>query len=128
MSTSVSSVRISVDLENQSDGDRRERRRQWLASFEKCCRVTTLSLEFPHRFDPHQGLTGFGGIENFDADRYQKAMGAGLPFPRSPSIQTQAYDRRQRRRSDFAQAEREERDWWSLRFKEVFLEMQRDER
>ena len=127
MSTPVLSVQISVDLEHQDDFDRRERRKKWLASFEKCCRATTVSLEFPPRFDLHPGLTGFGGIENFDADKYQKAMGAGLPFPRSPSIQVQAYNRRQRRRSDFAQAEREERDWWSFRFKEVFLEMQRDE-
>lgn len=127
MSAPVLSARVSVDLEHQGDADRRERLKMWLASFEKCCRATALSLAFPPRFDIHQSLTGFGGIENFDADKYQKAMGAGLPCPRSPSVQIQAYNRRQRRRSDFAQAEREERDWWSFRFKEVFLEMQRDE-
>jgi len=128
MSTPVSSIQISVDLEHQGDADCRERRKKWFGSFEKCCRATTISLEFPLRFDLRQGLTGFGGIENFDADKYQKAMGAGLPFPKSPSMQIQAYNRRQRRRSDFSQAEREERDWWSFRFKQVFLEMQRDER
>ena len=128
MSTPISSIQISVDLEHQGDADCRERRKKWLESFEKCCRVTTLSLEFPLRFDLHQNLTGFGGIENFDAEKYQKAMGTVLSFPKSPSTQIQAYSRRQRRRSDFAQAEREERDWWCSRFKEVFLEMQRDER
>jgi len=128
MSTPVSSIQISVDPEHQGDTDCRERWKKWLESFEKCCRATTISLEFPLRFDLHQNLTGFGGIENFDADKYQKAMGAGLSLPKSPSVQIQAYSRRQRRRSDFAQAEREERDWWSFRFKEVFLEMQRGER
>lgn len=126
MSTPVLTVQISVDLEHQGDATHHEKRKEWLVSFEKCCRATTLSLGFPLRFDLHQGLAGFGGIENFDADRYQKAMGAGLPPLKSPSMQIQAYNRRQRRRSDFVQEEREERDWWSFRFKEVYLEMQRD--
>jgi len=127
MSTPVSSVQISVDLEHQGDAGRQEGRKKWLSAFEKCCRATTLSLEFPLRFDLHQGLAGFGGMEDFDAARYQKAMGAGLTPPKSPSMQIRPYNRRQRRRSDFAQGEREERDWWSFRFKEVYLEMQRDE-
>lgn len=126
-STPVSRIQISVDLEHQGDTDRQERRKNWLASFEKCCRATTFSLEFPLRFDLYQGLAGLGGIENFDADKYQKALGAGLPPPKSPSMQIQASNRRQRRRSDFAQGEKEERDWWSFRFKEVYLELQRDE-
>lgn len=116
-----------MDLEHQSDANHHERRRKWLASFKKCCHATTLSLEFPLRFDLRQGLVDFGGIENFDADKYQKAIGAELPPPKSPSMQIQVHNRRQRRRSDFAQAEREERDWWSFRFKEVYLEIQRDE-
>lgn len=127
MSTPVSTIHISVESEHESDANHQERRKRWLASFEKCCRATTLSLEFPLRFDPHQGLAGFGGIENFDAGKYQKAMGAGLPPPNSPSMQIQAYNRRQRRRSVFAQTEREERDWWSFRFKEVYLEMQQED-
>jgi hypothetical protein len=128
MSTSVSIVQISVDPEHQGSADRQERRKNWLSSFEKCRRATTLSLEFPLRFDLHQGLSGFGGMENFNADKYQKAMGAELPPPKSPSMQVGVHNRRQRRRSDFAQAERGERDWWSFRFKEVYLEMQRDEK
>ncbi|KAF9652525.1 hypothetical protein BDM02DRAFT_3161031 [Thelephora ganbajun] len=128
MSTPVSSIRISVDLEHQGDADRQERRKKWFASLRECCRATTLSLEFPLRFDLHQSLAGFGGMENFDGDKYKKVMDAGLPPPKSPSMQVQAYSRRQRRRSDFAQAEREERDWWSFRFKQVYLEMKRDER
>jgi len=126
MSTPVSSVHISVDLEHQGDADRQEGRKKWFAAFEKCCRATTLSLEFPLRFDLHQGLAGFGGMEDFDAGKYQKAISAGLLPPKSPSMQIRAYNRR-RRRSDFAQGEREERDWWSFRFKEVYLEVQRDE-
>ena len=128
MSTPVSIIQISVDLEHQGDANHQDRRRKWVASFEKCSHTTTLSLEFPLRFDLNQGLAGFGGMENFDADKYQKAMGAGLLPPKSPSMQIQAHNRRQRRRSDFAQGEREERDWWSFRFKEVYLEMQRDQR
>lgn len=128
MSTPISSIQISVDPEHQGDADRQERRKKWLYSFEKCCRATTHSLEFPLRFDLNQSLTGFGGMENFDADKYQKAMGAGPLIPKSPSKQIQTYNRRQRRRSDFARAEREERDWWSFRFKEVYLELQRDGR
>lgn len=127
VTTPVSGIRMSVDLEHQGDIDREERRKEWLASFRKCWRATTLSLEFPLRFDLHQGLAGFGGMENFNADKYQKAMGAGIPPPKSPSMQVQASNRRQRRRSDFTQAEREEREWWSSRFKEVYLEMQRGE-
>ena len=128
MSAQISTIQISVSSEHQGDANHQERRKKWLDSFEKCCHATTLSLEFPLRFDLHQGLAGFGGIENFNADKYQKAMNAGLPPPKSPSMQIQAYNRRQRRRSDFAQTEKEERDWWSFRFKEVYLEMQRDER
>ena len=128
MSTPVSTIQISVGLEHQGDANYQEARKKWVAAFEKCSRATTLSLEFPLRFDLHLGLAGFGGMENFDADKYQKAMGAGLPPPKSPSMQVQAYNRRQRRRSDFAQAEREERDWWSFRFKKVYLEMERDQR
>lgn len=128
ISTLVSTIRISVDLEHQGDANHEERRKKWAASFEKCSHATTLSLEFPLRFDLHQGLAGFGGMENFDANKYQKAMGAELPPPKSPSMQIQAYNRRQRRRSDFAQGEKEERDWWSFRFKEVYLETQRDQR
>jgi len=128
MSTPVSTIQISVDLEHQGDANHEERRKKWVSSFEKCSHTTTLSLEFPLRFDLHQGLAGFGGMENFDANKYQKAMGAELPPPKSPSMQIQAYNRRQRRRSDFAQGEREERDWWSFRFKEVYLETLRDQR
>lgn len=127
-STSASIIQISVDSEHQGDADCQERRKKWLASFEKSWRATTLSLEFPLRFDLHQGLSGFGGMENFNADKYQKAMGAELPPPKSPSMQVGVRNRRQRRRSDFAQAERGERDWWSFRFKEVYLEMQRDQK
>jgi len=128
MSTPVSTIQISVDSEPQDDPNNRERRKNWLNCFEKCCHTTTSGLEFPLRFDLHQSLAGFGGIENFDGDKYQKAMGAGLPPLKSPSMQIQASNRRQRRRSDFAQTEREERDWWSFRFKEVYLEIQRDHR
>lgn len=128
MSALVSSVRVSVDSEHHGDVDRREGRRTWLASFEKCCRATTLPMEYPLRFDLHQGLASFGGMENFDADKYQRAIGTGVPPPQSPSMQVQAHSRRQRRRSDFRQSEREERGWWSFRFKEVYLEMQRNER
>ena len=128
MSTPVSTAQISVELELQGDANHQERRKKWFSSFEKCCRATTRSLEFPLRFDLHQGLAGFGGIENFNADKYQKAMGAGVLPPKSPSMQLQTYNRRQRRRSDFARSEREERDWWSSRFKEVYLETQRDEK
>lgn len=128
MSTLVSTVQISVDLEHQGDANYQERRKKWVSAFEKCSRATKLSLEFPLRFDLHLGLAGFGGMENFDAVKYQEAMGAGLPPPKSPSMQVQACSRRQRRRSDFAQAEREERDWWSFRFKKVYLEMEQDQR
>lgn len=119
---------MSVDVEHQNDADRRGRRKKWLESLENCCRATNLSLEFPLLFDLHQGLAGFGGMENFNGDKYRKEVGGGLPPPKSPSMQVQAHSRRQRRRSDFAQTEREERDWWSFRFKEVYLEMQRDKR
>lgn len=128
MSKSVLSVQISVDVDHLNDADRQVSRKKWLGSFEKCWRSTILSLEFPLRFDLHQGLDGFGGMENFNADKYQKEMGGGLPPPKSPSMQVHAHNSRQRRRSDFAQTEREERDWWSFRFKEVYLEMQREDR
>jgi hypothetical protein len=91
MSTPVSTIQISVDLEHRGDANHQERRKKWLASFKKCSHSTTLSLEFPLRFDLHQGLAGFGGMENFDADKYQKAMGAELPPPKSPSMQIQAH-------------------------------------
>ena len=127
VSNPVLNVQISVDVEHQSDADCQDRRKKWLLSFEKCWRVTILSLEFPLRFDHRQGLAGFGGMENFDADKYRKEIGGGLTLPKSPSMQVQAHNRRQRRRSDFAQTEGEERDWWSFRFKQVYLETQRDQ-
>jgi hypothetical protein len=130
MSTPVSTIRISVDLEHQGDMQTtEERRKEWLGSFEKCCRATTHSLEFPPRFDLHQGLTGFGGMENFDADKYQRAMGAGVPFPKSPSMQIQAYITVVNGGEAILHRGRGKREIGGRsRFKEVFLEMQRDER
>lgn len=128
MSKPVLSVQISVDAEHQSDSDRQDNQKKWLVSFKKCWRATTLSLEFPLRFDLRPGLAVFGGIENFSPDKYQKEMSGGLPLPKSPSMRAQVHNRRQRRRSSFTQTEKEERDWWSFRFKEVYSEMQRDEK
>ncbi|KAF8123547.1 hypothetical protein EV363DRAFT_1455343 [Boletus edulis] len=48
-------------------------------------------------------------------------LAAGLPFPKSPSMQIQESERGLA--SDSERQEREERGWWSKRFHEVFVEL-----
>jgi hypothetical protein len=52
-------------------------------------------------------------------------LAAGLPFPKSPSMQMDESERGLA--SDAEQQEREERGWWSKRFHEVFSELSAQE-
>ncbi|KAF9018362.1 Dbl homology domain-containing protein [Hymenopellis radicata] len=74
----------------------------WLEALQHSARTTSPLLSIPMGLD-------------YEDDRLQRTfvdslVESGLPIPRSPSFQFEGSDRRQ---------EREERGWWSLRFREV---------
>lgn len=78
---------------------------QWLVALQNSARTTSPLLSVPVGLD-------------YEDDRLQRTfvdslVESGLPMPRSPSFQFEGSDRRQ---------EREERGWWSLRFREVLRE------
>lgn len=100
-----------------------EAKAQWLDAFERCFRFTLRSLSFPS----YSGSYTAGA--DFDMDTKSSIMSilaSGLPLPMSPS--QQLGEEQRGRPPDLVQEEREERGWWSLRFQQVFKEVQRSSR
>jgi hypothetical protein len=96
-------------------------RRTWVAAFQRCFRYTLHSISVsPHpRYDPQLDLAN---------DTHQTVfslLASGLPLPKSPSVQEA--DLRQGGITDPTKEEREERGWWSVRFQQVFRELQRQD-
>lgn len=52
----------------------------------------------------------------------QKILASGLPMPKSPSVQLSSGER-----GNVVSREREERGWWSVRFRQVLREVQCEE-
>lgn len=94
----------------------------WLAPLRRCCQYT-------------QGTLASLGTTHPLVDRAASAtaaqkpvlslLAAGLPFPKSPSMQIDESEQGLACNSE--QQEREERGWWSKRFHEVFAELSTQE-
>ncbi|KAF5375847.1 hypothetical protein D9615_008234 [Tricholomella constricta] len=100
--------------------DEGPRRSQWLLSLRRCQKFTTCSLAIPSKqhdpqldvaFDKHQAVFSL--------------LASGLPLPKSPSMQMA--DMLGGDAEDATTQERQERGWWSLRFQQVFREIQRQD-
>ncbi|KAK0440596.1 hypothetical protein EV421DRAFT_780588 [Armillaria borealis] len=103
----------SVDIVTSSAGiatilvsTQPDERARWLEALERCKNSTLRLMSIPL------------GLE-YDDDRLQRTVvdslvASGLPIPKSPSLQLVGSEKRQ---------EREERGWWSLRFREVLKDV-----
>jgi hypothetical protein len=94
-------------------------RRAWILAFQQCFRYTLHSISLPPhpRYDPQLDLA---------IDTHQTVfslLASGLPLPKSPSVQDA--DLQSGEVKDSTREEREERGWWSVRFQQVFRELQR---
>ncbi len=103
----------SVDIVSSSAGiatiyvsTEPDERARWLEALERCKNSTLRLMSIPL------------GLE-YDDDRLRRTVvdslvASGLPIPKSPSLQLVGSEKRQ---------EREERGWWSLRFREVLKDV-----
>lgn len=92
-------------------------REDWLTTFQKSIEHTLRSLSFPTT----------ASSSDLDLDTRQSIMNiisAGLPFPKSPSIQVDEVLMGVVK--DDTMMEREERGWWEVRFQQVLRETWRD--
>jgi serine/arginine repetitive matrix protein 2 len=103
-----------------------EEHQLWINAVRRCHSHFLRSLSFPShtgRFLSH----GTGVDTEADTKRsLLSILAAGLPFPKSPSVQIKEQEKGDVSFDDI-QLEREERGWWTLRFQQVLREMQRSE-
>ncbi|KAG6826253.1 hypothetical protein H0H92_000561 [Tricholoma furcatifolium] len=94
--------------------------RKWNSVLHRCQKFTMCSLSIPTRnHDPQLDAA-------FDKEQAVfSLLSSGLPLPKSPSAQIAGVRRGES--TDDAMKEREERGWWSLRFQQVFRELQRQD-
>ncbi|RDB22057.1 hypothetical protein Hypma_010962 [Hypsizygus marmoreus] len=100
-----------------------ETRQSWISAFQRCFRFTLCSISGPssaRNQDPQQF-----DLEKDTHKTIFSLLASGLPLPKSPSGQVAAL--REGERADARNLEREERGWWSLRFQQVFRELQRQD-
>ncbi|KAK0187281.1 hypothetical protein F5146DRAFT_985383 [Armillaria mellea] len=105
-SKSVDIVSSSAGIATIQVGTEPEERDRWVEALERCKNSTLRLMSIPL------------GLE-YDDDRLQRTVvdslvASGLPIPKSPSFQLIGSEKRQ---------EREERGWWSLRFREVLKDV-----
>jgi len=104
--------------------------RSWISAFRRCQTFTLSSLSIPSKNHDPQLDTAL--------ETQQTVLGllaSGLPLPKSPSVQMADMRVHSGTGPGEAQAhaggagdgEREERGWWSLRFQQVFRELQRQD-
>ncbi|KAG5643846.1 hypothetical protein DXG03_009577 [Asterophora parasitica] len=101
--------------------------RSWLTALRRCHKHTTCSLAIPSnskQYDPQLDIA-------FDKHQAVYALlASGLPLPKSPSVQMAdvlSMHRGGGGEEDAITLERQERGWWSLRFQQVFREIQRQD-
>ncbi|KAJ8516741.1 hypothetical protein ONZ45_g5983 [Pleurotus djamor] len=91
----------------------------WLSALQKCQQFTIRALSIPPPFGflkvPHRHDPPSLEVES----NIRALLASGLPHPKSPSIQLTSSER-----GNAVSREREERGWWSLRFKQVLQEVQ----
>ncbi|KAF8151716.1 hypothetical protein B0H34DRAFT_728735 [Crassisporium funariophilum] len=119
-SSCLKNVTLVTPLLPPGDCDKIEVMGPWLEAFRQCRRSTLQKLAFPAHQD------GLGSDQILDTHlAVSSLVGSGLPMPRSPSghfpeiLGTNG--------KGFAGGEREERGWWSLRYQQVFRELQRQD-
>ena len=95
----------------------------WLSAFTRSSRFYLRSLSFPSRHDTQDYV--YDSDEASDI-RYTVSclLSSGLPMPKSPSGQLSS-NRMGSTEADSKTVEREERGWWSLRFRQVLGELRR---
>ncbi|KAF8429986.1 hypothetical protein L210DRAFT_3764630 [Boletus edulis BED1] len=91
----------------------------WLAPLRHCCQYTQRALSSLHT--THVLIDRAASATAAQKPALSSILAAGLPFPKSPSMQIQESERGLA--SDSERQEREERGWWSKRFHEVFVEL-----
>ncbi|KAG8215735.1 hypothetical protein J3R82DRAFT_7629 [Butyriboletus roseoflavus] len=91
----------------------------WLVPLRRCCRYTLRSLS--SSLDTTSALVDRATSAAVTQGPVLSLLAAGLPFPKSPSMQIEESERGLA--GDSEQQEREERGWWSKRFHEVFSEL-----
>ncbi|KAG6372057.1 hypothetical protein JVT61DRAFT_8765 [Boletus reticuloceps] len=91
----------------------------WLAPLRHCCQYTQRTLSSLHT--THVLIDRAASATAAQKPALSSILAAGLPFPKSPSMQIQESERGLA--SDSERQEREERGWWSKRFHEVFAEL-----
>ncbi|KAG6841588.1 hypothetical protein C0991_009344 [Blastosporella zonata] len=107
------------DVEESND-DPNGSKRQWETALRRCQQFTLCSLSTPSRNHDPQLDTAY--------EKHQAVfslLASGLPLPKSPSAQIA--DIYSGATDDTTTQEREERGWWSLRFQQVFRELQRQD-
>jgi serine/arginine repetitive matrix protein 2 len=98
-------------------------RSAWAAALRACALHTVRSLSFPTHSGRYLAHGPSVDLAADTASSVRALLAAGLPLPKSPSIQID--DAVRGRRAPEHAAEREERGWWALRFQQVLREMQR---
>ncbi|EIN12628.1 hypothetical protein PUNSTDRAFT_130885 [Punctularia strigosozonata HHB-11173 SS5] len=115
--SSIVQLRLDVSTEPSS--------KQWLDSLQSSARYTVRSLSFPS----HSGkYLAHGPSVDVEADTKLSVvslLAAGLPVPKSPSLQMDEI--LAGRGGEARDLEREERGWWAMRFQQVQREVQRQD-
>lgn len=97
----------------------------WISALQRCQQATTSALKAPDRLGDYTVK-----LSSVDADLERQLstraiMATGLPMPKSPSVQLM--EKPVNDEIDARQLEREERGGWSLRFRQVFQQMRRQD-
>lgn len=118
------SMVTNVELRYPSDMDAATRE-CWESAWKRCSNHTRRSLSFPSQSGRYLALGAGVDLEADTKSSVLALLAAGLPLPKSPSIQIEEASTGSTTHG--SQLEREERGWWALRFQQVLKEMQRRE-
>jgi hypothetical protein len=99
-------------------------RLHWVSALRQCLQSTLRALSFPSNSGDRSGLLNVDPESDIHHS-LASILNSGLPVPKSPSVQIEEAFQGQTRSTQ--QEEREERGWWSLRFRQVLYEVQRQE-
>jgi len=97
---------------------------KWVTAFQRCFRYTLRSLSFPLSTRYDEPADGVLGSEGHSRSSVMSILASGLPLPKSPSQQLFQSTEDASSVEDMIEGEREERGWWTLRFKQVLREME----
>ena len=113
-------TRLLLQSETQGQGEKRlsaqRQIEQWRSAFQRSSQSTLRSLSYPTVSDK------MNYTKCQDPNHLMTPLlDAGLPVPKSPSVQV--LDVKNGQQGDSMQQEREERGWWSVRFQQILQEM-----